>query len=287
MGSGAAGADTVYVRPKRDQAVDVVHRASNHAVRFIRSTECGLQVNPQSIWAGRSMGRFGAFTGILMQRINETITGPLERRALEWFCRRMPAWVSPDMLTLLGVGGAAISFAGFALAGCGPAYIAIGITGLVINWFGDSLDGTLARYRDEERPQYGFFLDHITDTISMFLIAAGVGLSTYVNMMTSIAVLLTYYFLLILSLITCIVTGVFRISFNGFGPTELRLFIMFGAVTTAFGRPAVFQWYSYTLTIYDVVLIIFSMFLFTVFVRQAIKTARELDLTDPQKPNRH
>jgi hypothetical protein len=101
----------------------------------------------------------------VQQRINDTITARAQRRLLEAMCRAAPDWVTSDMLTLLGVAGAAAAFGGFALSHNSPAWLLVTAAGVLINWLGDSLDESLARYRRAERPKYGFFLNHMTDTV--------------------------------------------------------------------------------------------------------------------------
>ena len=115
------------------------------------------------------------------QRVNDILLGPLERPALQWLAGHMPAWMNPDILTGIGMLGAAVVFAGYTLSNAHPAYLWLANLGFVINWFGDSLDGTLARYRHIERPKYGFFIDHTMDALSEVLVVAGLGLSPYVS----------------------------------------------------------------------------------------------------------
>jgi len=109
-----------------------------------------------------------------IERINQTLTSHAERRVLNWLCARMPRAVTSDMLTFLGVVGAVLTFAGFFLSDRSVSWLWLAIAGLVLNWLGDSLDGSLARYRGTERPRYGFFLDHMADTFVMALVAVGV-----------------------------------------------------------------------------------------------------------------
>jgi phosphatidylglycerophosphate synthase len=142
------------------------------------------------------------------------------------------------MLTLLGVIGAGMSFCGYWLSHHGEAWLWLAVVGIAINWLGDSLDGSLARFRKAERSRYGFFLDHMTDTLSMALIGIGIGLSPYVHLASAGIVLMVYYLMMILSLTTCLATGNFRISFNGIGPTEIRLFIIAFTLAAMISRAA-------------------------------------------------
>ncbi|MEL6929454.1 MAG: CDP-alcohol phosphatidyltransferase family protein [Cyanobacteria bacterium J06600_6] len=103
-------------------------------------------------------------------RINDILLAPLEKPALQWLAARMPSWVSPDLLTLFGIFGAIVILFAYLLANWTPGFLWLASLGLIINWFGDSLDGTMARYRQIERPKYGFFVDHTVDSLNEVLI---------------------------------------------------------------------------------------------------------------------
>lgn len=162
----------------------------------------------------------------MLNRINDSFTSKLERRILNWICARLPEGVTPDALTILGVIGGFLIFVGFAIANLQPVLIFIALPGLVINWLGDSLDGSLARYRKIERPRIGFFIDHMSDAFVMLIVALGGGLLPQVSLAAACCLLAAYYLMTILTLINCHVMGVMRISYNGVGPTEVRLGIV-------------------------------------------------------------
>jgi len=173
-----------------------------------------------------------------MERVNDILLGPLERPTLAWFSARMPAWVTPDVLTVVGILGGVITCAGYALTGVDRDFVWLGCAGLVVNWFGDSLDGSLARYRKIERPKYGYFVDHVTDGFVTGLICVGIGLSPFVDMMYALSVLVAYLLMSILTYVSSQVTGVFRISYGRFGPTEIRAaLILASAVCWAAPNP--------------------------------------------------
>ena len=100
--------------------------------------------------------------------------------------------------------------------------------GLVLHWWGDSLDGTLARVRHIERSRYGFFVDHYSDTLAVFFICFGMGLSPLMDMRVALALVIGYYAMMTLVNLVSMCRGVFKISFGGIGPTEMRLFIIIG-----------------------------------------------------------
>jgi phosphatidylglycerophosphate synthase len=146
-----------------------------------------------------------------------------ERRALDWMCERIPRNVTPDALTLGGVAGAVLAFAGYCATWLDPAFVWLATLGIVVHWFGDSLDGSLARYRGRERPRYGYFLDHSVDAICNLAIMGGLGLSGFVRLDVALFVLCGYYLLCIHVFLYNHVSGVLRLSFLALGPTELRL----------------------------------------------------------------
>jgi phosphatidylglycerophosphate synthase len=160
------------------------------------------------------------------KRVLDTLTGPFEKPLLIWLARRMPAWVNPDLLTAVGVLGAAIVFAGYALSGTSPAFLWLASAGLVVNWFGDSLDGTLARVRHIERPKYGFYVDHTVDVVSEGLVILGIGASPYVLFPVACAAFIGYLAMSVLTYVRMAVDGVFKISYSRLGPTELRLLVV-------------------------------------------------------------
>lgn len=216
-----------------------------------------------------------------MQRINEAIMGRAERHILEWLCRRMPGWITSDMLTALGLVGAGMSFTGFCLSTVSVDWLWLAIAGLVLNWAGDSLDGSLARFRKSERPNYGFFLDHMTDTLAMGLVTIGIGLSPYVLMETALAALAAYYAMAILSLATCLVSGVFRISFAGIGPTEVRLVIaLCTGAAIALPTPTLALG-DLSLSVYDAIMAFVTGLMLLTAIACTVGTARKLAISDP------
>jgi phosphatidylglycerophosphate synthase len=159
-------------------------------------------------------------------RVLNSLLAQPEKRVLTSLARGMPAGVKPDHLTAVGVAGALVAFAGYVLSVVDPNYLWLASLGLVINWFGDSLDGTLARVRKIERPRYGFFLDHTTDLASQALIAFGLGLSPYVRFDVACVVLISYYIAAAFAFVRRIVSGTLGIAYLGVGPTEVRLGIL-------------------------------------------------------------
>jgi archaetidylinositol phosphate synthase len=161
-----------------------------------------------------------------------------EKSVLIWLAHRMPAWVNSDHLTLLGfVAMFAAGLCYWAAATERLALIGV-IVALAVNWFGDSLDGTLARVRNRLRPRYGFYVDHITDAIGTFFLMGGLALSSYMNPFIALGLLIAYFLLSIEVYLTTYTIGAFHLSFWSFGPTELRLLLCVGNIAL-FYRPVV------------------------------------------------
>jgi hypothetical protein len=161
-----------------------------------------------------------------------------EKKVLIWLADRMPEWVNSDHLTFLGF--AAMFAAGlcyWAASYDRRALLGV-IAALAVNWFGDSLDGTLARVRNRLRPRYGFYVDHITDAIGTFFLMEGLALSTYMDPFIALGLLIAYFLLSIEVYLTTYTIGAFHLSFWSFGPTELRLLLCIGNVAL-FYRPRV------------------------------------------------
>ena len=151
-----------------------------------------------------------------------------ERRLLRAIAARLPAAIRSNHLTVLGVLGAVMAGAAYALSSTHPAWLWVASAALVVNWFGDSLDGTLARVRRAERPRYGYYLDHIVDAFSTAVIGLGLGLSTYVNFGLALGLVLAYLVLSINVYLETAVFGAFRLGYGRIGPTEVRLALIAG-----------------------------------------------------------
>jgi len=213
------------------------------------------------------------------QRVNEILLGPLERPAIAWLVEHTPAWVMPDHLTVLGLAAAVLIGVSYALTDVNKNYLWLANLGFILNWFGDSLDGNLARYRKIERPKYGFFIDHVIDTVSEVIIFIGVGLSPYVDLTLALLALVAYLCMANLVYITTSVQGVFKISYGRLGPTEIRaLAIIANTAVFLVGNPSLnlpgleISLYNLIVTIIITLLVIF--FVIT-SVQQAVQYERE------------
>lgn len=171
-------------------------------------------------------------------RAQLSLLAPLEKKCLIWLANRMPAWVSSDHLTLLGLLAMLLAGASYWLARWNRFALLLVIFWLAVNWFGDSLDGTLARVRDKQRPRYGFYVDHVVDAFGTFFLVGGMALSGYMHPMVAMGVLIAYFMLSIEVYLATYTRGTFRLSFAKLSPTELRILLSIGNLVLLF-RPMV------------------------------------------------
>jgi archaetidylinositol phosphate synthase len=198
-------------------------------------------------------------------RITSTILSVIEKPLLKWLVARLPARVTPDMLTAFGLFGAVLAGLGYYLSNFSNYFLWLSSFGLFINWYGDSLDGTLARYRHIEKPLYGFFIDHSMDSVTMVLIGIGAGLSPYARFDLALFALVAYLLMSILVYLNTHVSGVFKISFYGFGPTEVRLFIVAINTVIFFLGAGSFHFKGLDLTYLDAAAIFLAILLFVLY----------------------
>lgn len=149
-----------------------------------------------------------------------------ERRVLRWIAERLPRGIRPNHLTVIGVLAAVGVGLGYALTTRDPRWLWLASGMLVMNWFGDSLDGTLARVRKIERPKYGYYIDHMVDAFNTAVIGAGIGFSPYVRLELALVLVVVYLALSINIYLESSVFGVFEISYGIFGPTEVRILLI-------------------------------------------------------------
>lgn len=186
--------------------------------------ECEVQVR-ESMLADRRESGF-----VLARRIHQSLTAASEKRLLVWLAERTPQAIGPDHLTALGFVAQLAAGAAYALAARDPRALWLVSFFLVLNWLGDSLDGTLARVRDQQRPRYGFYVDHMADTFGALALMAGLAFSGYVHWQMAAGMLVCFYVLSIESYLATYTMGHFHLSHGIFGPTELRILLVVGNV---------------------------------------------------------
>jgi phosphatidylglycerophosphate synthase len=169
-------------------------------------------------------------------RAQVSFLAPIEKRLLILMARHTPEWIGSDHLTALGL---------LAMLGAGLSYwyawwsesgLWLAIVCLAVNWLGDSLDGTLARVRNRQRPRYGFYVDHVVDAFGTLFLMVGIGLSGYMTHGVAIGLLVVYFMLSIEVYLATYTIGVFHLSFWKFSPTELRILLMAGNIALLCGR---------------------------------------------------
>jgi phosphatidylglycerophosphate synthase len=164
------------------------------------------------------------------KRDQSSLLAPLEKRALLWLAHRMPQWVNSDHLTLAGFVAMLLTGLTYWLAQWNRWALAAGMVCLAANWFGDSLDGTLARVRNRQRPRYGFYVDHMTDSIGTAALLVGLAFSSLMSEWIGLGLLVVFLLMSIQSYLATYALGTFQLSFWKFSPTELRVLLVAGNV---------------------------------------------------------
>jgi archaetidylinositol phosphate synthase len=210
------------------------------------------------------------------KRIQTNFLAQRERQVLNAFCRVLPEWVTPDRLTVLGVIGSLVTAIGYAAVNWHSAFYLLASFGLVVNWFGDSLDGSLARHRKIERPRYGYFVDHSTDVVSNFLIIGGLGFSPHIGMAPALFALAGYLALSIYVFLLNQVTGQFQLTFANCGPTEIRLGIIAFNLALFLIGPTYLSLMGHRIALAPTGVALLGGGLAIIFVVNLYKTARDL-----------
>lgn len=220
------------------------------------------------------------------QRIQTSIINGVEKRVLVWLAERQPRWVTSDMLTLVGVVGAFLTGLGFYLTHYDINWLWLSSAGLIINWYGDSLDGTLARVRNCQRPLYGYYIDHTVDCINEAFMFIGAGLSPLVDIDLALYVFVLYLFMTINVSINAHLKSEFRLTYAKLGPTEFRLIIVIANTVLILFPNLV----TYTLTLgrrayttLDLVAIAIIVLLAVIYLATIIADARHYAAIDPKK----
>jgi phosphatidylglycerophosphate synthase len=199
-------------------------------------------------------------------RINDSMLAAAEQAALASLVRRIPAFIAPDHLTSIGLAGALLTAAGFIACWWTSWFVIAVVLGLFLNWFGDSLDGTLARYRKIERPHYGYFIDHSADLIAQTLIVVGLGFSPFFTIPSALLVLSLYLLMSSYTYLRVVTESVHRLSYGGMGATEFRILVASWALLAAWIGPGVVSGRIFSFVGLDVVVGVLSGCTFFGFV---------------------
>ena len=225
-------------------------------------------------------------------RIQTSILNPYEKKILLFLAKRMPAWVTSDLLTFVGFLGAVIIATGYALSNLNLNWLWLACFGFVVNWFGDSLDGSLARYRGTQRKVYGFFIDHNVDLINECIMFAGFGLSPLVNMTFMMGVLVAYLVLSAYVYIDCYLKGEHRLTYAGLGPTEFRLLailvnllFLYIPVLSQWKRHIVLFHNEFEFGVLDGIAVVVALVIFLFYLVSFLKDIRYFKRIDPLNPS--
>lgn len=215
-------------------------------------------------------------------REHGSLLAAMEKRLLVAIAQRLPRWVTSDQLTLLALAAMAAAGGGYVLAGWDVRARWLVVAALAVNWFGDSLDGTVARVRRSERPRYGFYVDHVVDIAGSALLFAGLAVSPFMSAPIALSVLVAYLLVSAEVYLATAVHRVFRMSFAGIGPTELRILIATGTVMLA-GDPrvnlgALGQW-----QLFDVGGLVATAGLLVAFGASVLRNTRDLARLEPPR----
>ncbi len=204
-----------------------------------------------------------------------------EKRLLVWLADHLPRRLLPDHLTLIGIFGSALVTVAYILANQAPAWLWLANLGFVINWFGDSLDGTVARVRQIQRPRYGYYLDHLTDAFSTLAIGLGLGLSPYMLLSVGLAIVIGYLILSINIYLESQVLGDFRFGYGVVGPTETRIILILLNSLALLVGPIPFEVFGVGATIFDLFGLGTVLVMAAMLCRRVTRNLRNLARLEP------
>ena len=214
------------------------------------------------------------------RRVIQTLTGPWEKRNLPRMAAALPDWINSDHLTFLGIVAAVVIAAGYIFTSWSPWWLWLTNAGLIVHWYADSLDGTLARVRHREREKYGYFVDHICDAWTTLVLCLGLGMSPLMDMRVALLLAIGYFLLNIYVHVMAYTQEVFRISYGRFGPTEVRIFIFSANIVLIFWNPTVTYYGGDPVTVLDLAGLSLAAVFMTIFIVSSIRDAIKLDKLD-------
>ena len=216
-------------------------------------------------------------------RIQESLLAALEKRLLLWLAERIPSRLNSDHLTVLGFAAQLLTGISYALARFDKLWLIVGIGFMVLNWFGDSLDGNLARYRKIERPRYGYYLDHLTDAYSTLAVGVGLGLSPFMLLSVGLAISITYLVMSINVYLETHVFGQFNLGYGRFGPTEARVILIVLNSLAVMWTDLPFRVHGIGATLFDLVGLSAVAGMLTLLLIRIAKNLRTLAALEPPR----
>ncbi len=221
-------------------------------------------------------------------RIQTSLFNAAEKKILVAIAKKLPKWVTSDMLTLVGVLGAIVIAIGYIHSNVNIQWLWLASLGFVINWFGDSLDGTVARVRGTQRPIYGYYVDHITDVFNEAIIFIGAGFSILIDIRVALILLVLYLMLTINVSINAHLKNEFKLTYMGLGPTEFRILMIIINTLFIYIRPLreyTHNWLingvSITFTIFDYIAMVIGTILLAIIIVNCFRDARGYAAIDP------
>jgi phosphatidylglycerophosphate synthase len=224
--------------------------------------------------------------GVEAEREPNFLFAPLERRLLPWLAGKLPRWVLPDDMTALGVLAAFGVCAAYQLSNNGSEWLWVASGLLVLQWVGDSLDGTLARVRGIQRPKYGYYLDHMVDAIATAAIGLGLGLSPYMLLSIGALIVVGYLILSINVYLESMAFGRFRLGYGYLGPTEIRAVLILLNTALALDLGLDFRLLELKMTVFDVIGLAIAGVMIALLLVRAFGNLRELAKQEPAAPRR-
>lgn len=223
---------------------------------------------------------------VAKQRVNKIALARFEQWALPRMARRLPGWVTPDTLTGIGLAAAGVIGLSYYLTHYGLGWLWLASAGFVVHWWGDSLDGTLARVRDIRRERYGFYVDHQSDAISTLVIFLGLGFSPLMELSIALFLVVAYFLMMILVSLVTIARDVFKISFAGVGPTESRLAMIAANTLVFFLENPLVSVAGYDVRLFSLIGIAGTVLLLGIYVVTSLKERAVLARLDPPPPRK-
>lgn len=219
-------------------------------------------------------------------RIQKSVLSKLEKKALIYIAEKLPSSITSDHMTMLGLIGSLLAGIGYVLSNYGKGFLWLSSFGFIVNWFGDSLDGTIARVRNKQRPIYGFYLDHHVDAITTFIICIGAGISPFVSLDVSLFIMGGYFMMSIFVYINTYLNGSFKISYGGFGPTEFRIAVIIVNALFFFlpSRNPVIELPMLSIRLFDFIALIIGIILLLIYFISFIVELKKYRKIDPPRP---
>lgn len=216
---------------------------------------------------------------VTARRVNQSLTASLEKRALHWMAERAPRWLTSDQLTVLGFGAQVGAGLCYAISRYNRYALLLVILCVMLNWLGDSLDGTLARVRQQQRPRYGFYVDHIVDIFGAVALMCGLGYSGLLHWQIAAAMLVGFLLLSSESYLATYTLSCFQLSQGIFGPTEIRILLIVGNLALLHSEYAVL--FGHKLLLFDLGGSIAAVSMFAMVAVIAIRHTAQLYREEP------